>query len=132
MALDPARRRDLHWSHKEKSVARAAFDGALARETAAIRKKAEELLQRSSEPTAVWDVLEFLSKKQRELERTYDYRYSVLTGVFARLLYEGWIAESDLAGLNPEKLELIRRGAGTVRELDALTAQSTATQNLIR
>ena len=103
MALDPARRRDLHWSHKEKSVARAAFDGALARETAAIRKKAEELLQRSSEPTAVWDVLEFLSKKQRELERK----------------YEGWIAESDLAGLNPEKLELIRRGAGTVRELDA-------------
>src|SRR2546426_11407393 len=64
MALDPAGRRDLHWSHKEKSVARAAFDGALARETAAIRKKAEELLQRSSEPTAVWDVLEFLSKKR--------------------------------------------------------------------
>jgi len=75
------------------------------------------LLQRSSEPNAVWDILEFLSKKQRELERKYDYRYSVLTGVFARLLYEGWIAESDLAGLNPEKVELIRRGAGTIREL---------------
>ena len=119
MALDPAARRDFRWSHKEKSVARAAFDGALARETAAIRKKVEELLQRSNEPNAVWDVLEFLSKKQRELEQKYDYRYSVLTGVFARLLYEGWIAESDLAGLNPEKLELIRRGAGTVRELDA-------------
>ena len=117
MALDPAGRRDLNWSHKEKSVARAAFDGALARETAAIRKKAEELLQRSSEPTAVWDVLEFLSKKQREVERKYDYRYSVLTGVFARLLYEGWIAESDLTGLNPEKLELIRRGAELVDTL---------------
>jgi hypothetical protein len=108
MALDPARRRDLNWSHKEKSVARAAFDSALARETSAIRKKVEEMLQRSNEPTAVW-----------ELERKYDYRYSVLTGVFARLLYEGWVAESDLAGLAPEKLELIRRGAGTVRELDA-------------
>jgi len=117
MALDPAGRRDLNWSYKEKSVARAAFDGALARETAAIRKKAEELLQRSSEPTAVWDVLEFLSKKQREVERKYDYRYSVLTGVFARLLYEGWIAESDLTGLNPEKLELIRRGAELVDTL---------------
>ena len=109
----------MTWSHKEKSVARVAFDGALAGETAAIRKKAEELLQRSSEPIAVWDVLEFLSKKQRELERKYDYRYSVLTGVFARLLYEGWIAESDLAGLNPEKLEFILRSAGTVRKLDA-------------
>lgn len=119
MALDPAGRRDLHWSHREKSVARAAFDSALARETAAIRKKVEEMLQRSNEPSAVWDVFEFLFKKKRELERKYDYRYSVLTGVFARLLYEGWVAESDLAGLNPEKLELVRRGAGTVRELDA-------------
>ena len=82
-----------------------------------MRKKVEEMLQRSNEPTAVWDILEFLSRKQRELERKYDYRYSVLTGVFARLLYEGWIAESDLAGLDPEKVELIRRGAGTIREL---------------
>ena len=102
MALDPARRRDLHWSHKEKSVARAAFDGALARETAAIRKKAEELLQRSSEPTAVWDVLEFLSKKQRELERKYDYRYSVLTGVL-RAYY------TKAGSLNPISPDSIRR-----------------------
>jgi hypothetical protein len=43
----------------------------------------------------------------------------VLTGVFARLLAEGWITEKDLVGLGAEKLELIRRGAGTVRELDA-------------
>jgi hypothetical protein len=119
MALDPPGRRELAWSHKEKGVARAAFDSALARETSAIRKKVEEMLQRSNEPTAVWDILEFLSKKQRELDWKYDYRYSVLTGVFARLLCEGWVAESDLAGLAPEKLELIRRGAGTVRELDA-------------
>ena len=32
---------------------------------------------------------------------------------------EGWITEKDLVGLGAEKLELIRRGAGTVRELDA-------------
>jgi len=51
--------------------------------------------------------------------KKYDYRYSVLIGVFARLLYEGWLSEQDLAGLSPEKLELIRRGAGTTRELDA-------------
>jgi hypothetical protein len=119
MALDPAARRELHWSHKEKSVARAAFDSALARENASIRKEVERMLQSSSEASAVWDVLEFLSSKQREIQRKYDYRYSVLTGVFARLLYEGWLYEKDLAGLSPEKLELIRRGAGTARELDA-------------
>ena len=119
MALDPAPRRELHWSHKEKAVARAAFDSALARENASIRREVERMLQGSSEASAVWDVLEFLSSKQRATERKYDYRYSVLTGVFARLLYEGWITEKDLVGLSPEKLELIRRGAGTARELDA-------------
>ena len=120
MALDPAKRHELHWSHKEKSVARAAFDAALARETSAIRKEVEAVLQGSKEPNAVWDILELLSRKQREVERKYDYRYSVLIGVFARLLFEGWIAESDLAGLGAEKLQLIRRSAETVKELDAM------------
>ena len=77
------------------------------------------MLQRSSESSAVWEILEFLRTKQREIERKYDYRYSVLMGVFARLIAEGWVTEKDLIGLDPEKLELIRRGAGTVRELDA-------------
>ena len=35
------------------------------------------------------------------------------------MLYEGWIVESDLAGLSAEKLQLIQRNAETVRELDA-------------
>jgi len=118
MALDPSPRRELHWSHKEKGVARAAFDSALARENASIRREVESLLQRSSEPSAVWDVLELLTTRQRKIERKYDYRYSVLTGVFARLLAEGWLTEKDLVGLGAEKLELIRRGAATVRELD--------------
>jgi hypothetical protein len=75
------------------------------------------MLQRSSEPSAIWDILEFLTTKQREIGRKYDYRYSVLTGVFARLLAEGWISEKDLVGLGADKMELIRHGAGTVREL---------------
>jgi Photoprotection regulator fluorescence recovery protein len=119
MALDPDRLRDLHWSHKEKSIARAAFDDALARENAAIRKEVEAMLQQSNDPTVVWYVHELLSKRHQDLGRKYDYRYSVLIGVFARLLHEGWLAGSDLAGLSPEKLQLIQRGAATVKELDA-------------
>lgn len=119
MALDPSPRRELHWTHKEKSVARAAFDNALARENASIRREVENMLEPSSKPSAVWDILEFLTTKQRDIERKYDYRYSVLTGVFARLLAEGWITEKDLVGLGADKLELIRRGAGIVRKVDA-------------
>lgn len=119
MALDPSPKRQLHWSHKEKGVARAAFDSALGRENASIRREVENMLQRSGEPSAVWDILEFLAARQREIERKYDYRYSVLAGVFARLLAEGWATEKDLAGLDPEKFDLIRCGARTVREIDA-------------
>ena len=93
MALNPSPRRELHWSHKEKGVARAAFDSALARENTSIRREVENMLQRSSGPGAVWDILEFLRTKQREMEWKYDYRYSVLVGVFTRLLAEGWITE---------------------------------------
>ena len=118
MALDPARPREPHWSHGEKKTARVAFDTALARETAAVRKEVEAMLQRSKEAQAVWDVHEFLSKKLRELERKYDYRYSVLVGVFGRLLSEGWITDADLAGLSAQKVELVRRIAGIAKELD--------------
>jgi photoprotection regulator FRP-like protein len=79
----------------------------------------EALLERSAEPSAIWDVHEFLSKKLRVLERKYDYRYSVLAGVFGRLLSEGWLTDADFAGLSPQKLELIHRIAGTAKELDA-------------
>jgi hypothetical protein len=119
MALDPARRRELHWSHGEKKAARTAFDNALARETVSIRREVEALLKQSTEPNVIWDVHEFLSKKLRELQTKYDYRYSVLIGVFGRLLSEGWLTETDLAALSAEKLELIRRIAGLAKELDA-------------
>jgi hypothetical protein len=119
MALDPAGRRELHWSHGEKKAARAAFDNALARETVAIRKEVEALLKRSAEPNAIWDVHELLSKKLRELQAKYDYRYSVLISIFGRLLSEGWLSEADLADLSPEKMELIRRIARLAKELDA-------------
>lgn len=72
MALDPSPRRELHWSHKEKGVARAAFDSALAHESASIGREVENMLQSSSEPSAVWDILAFLGTKQREIQRKYD------------------------------------------------------------
>jgi hypothetical protein len=42
-----------------------------------------------------------------EIERKYDYRYSVLPFVFATLLSEGRISENDLRGLDQGKIELI-------------------------
>lgn len=111
--------RDLDWSHSEKTAARAAFDAAFERECGAIRLEAERMLERRSEPGDVWRVHDYLSHKRLEIDRKYDYRYSVLISVFGRLLAQGWVTEAELSKLNPEKLQLIRRSAATVTEVDA-------------
>jgi Photoprotection regulator fluorescence recovery protein len=59
---------------------------------------------------AIWDLHDYLSKKRREIDSKYDYRYSVLLMVFARLVYEGWLTEDDLSGIGSEKFDIIMRG----------------------
>lgn len=103
--------RDLDWSAGEKKAVRAAFDAAFVRECNAIRREAESMFQRTPDAAGVWRVHDYLSEKRREVDRKYDYRYSVLISVFGRLLSEGWVTEADLAKLKLEKLELIRRNA---------------------
>ena len=99
--------RDLYWSPAEKKIARAAFDTALAREKAAARRSVEVLLQQSDDPNQIWEIQRFLQEKRRDLDEKYDYRYSVLTRVFRRLVNEGWLRPADLSGLGTDKLALI-------------------------
>ncbi len=51
------------------------------------------------------------TKRRREIDDKYDYSYSVLTLVFARLMYDGWLKPEDLAGISDDKLQEIRRVA---------------------
>jgi hypothetical protein len=44
-------------------------------------------------------------------DRKYDFRYSVLVSVLGRLLAEGWLRETDIAQLKPEKIAQIKRSA---------------------
>ena len=77
------------------------------------------MLRGSAEPEEIWRIDDFLSERRREFERKYDFRYSVLIGVFGRLLYEGWVTEADLAGLKADKLEFVRTIAAMNRQRDA-------------
>ena len=36
----------------------------------------------------LWDLEHYLTERRKEIDRKYDYRYSQLTQVFGRLLYE--------------------------------------------
>jgi hypothetical protein len=101
-------RHEPTWSHSEKAIARSVFDAALGRELHEVigeaKRRANHILQSSD----LWDLEHYLTERRREIDRKYDYRYSQLTNVFGRLLYEGRIREDELRGLREDKLKPIR------------------------
>jgi hypothetical protein len=64
-----------------------------------------------AEPHEMWSIQEYLARKQREIDRKYDYRYSQLHLVFAQLIRQGRVQQAQLAGLSEEKRADIWRSA---------------------
>ena len=102
---------ELKWSTAEKTVARRAFDLALGRELEAVVGEAKDRAAKLQEPAELWELERWLTERRREIDRKYDYRYSVLLLVFATLLREGNLSEDDLTGLAQDKVDDICRGA---------------------
>jgi hypothetical protein len=100
--------REMKWSPAEKAVARNAFDLALSRELEAVIREARNRAARISEASELWDLERWLTHRRQQIDRTYDFRYSVLPIVFATLLRDGRLSEEDLRGLAPDKLDSIR------------------------
>ena len=102
---------DFKWSHTEKIVARRAFDLALRNELQATINEAKRRAAKIEEPSELWELEEWLAERRLDVNRRYDYRYSVLPVVLAHLVRDGHLKEIDLEGLQPENLEYIRRGS---------------------
>src|SRR5207253_5854730 len=96
------------WSRSEKAVARTAFDAALGRELHEVIQKAKQMANEIQQSSDLWDLEHYLTERRKEIERKYDYRYSQLTHVFGRLLYEKRLREEELRGLAEDKLRSIR------------------------
>jgi hypothetical protein len=103
--------RNISWTPNERKVARKAFDQAFERHCASIKAEAEKMIANVAAPSDIWRVHDYLSQRRRTVVALYDYRYSVLLDVFARLLCDGWLVEADLAGLAEDKIDRIKRGA---------------------
>ena len=99
---------DMTWSRSEKAIARKAFDAALQRELHELMQEAGEIAGQIKLPSDLWDLQEYLSQRRKEIDRKYDYRYSQLTQVFGRLLYETRVSEEELRGFSKDKLKTIR------------------------
>jgi len=107
------------WSRSEKAVARTAFDAALKRELQEVMQETKQMANQISEPVDLWDLEHYLTQRRKEIDRKYDYRYSQLTQVFGKLLYESRPGEEDLRGLREDKLKSIRSFAKFLAEMDA-------------
>lgn len=99
------------WTQAEKKIARRAFEKAFELQCAAITAETKRMIASAADPSDIWRVHEYRSEQRRTADQIYDYRYSVLLEVFARLLRDGWLTEADLAGLRKEKIEQIKLGA---------------------
>ena len=70
------------WSPSEKAVAHKAFDKALENELQAVIIEVKTRASKIEEPEELWELEDYLMKRRKEINRLYDYRYSVLTEVF--------------------------------------------------
>lgn len=107
--------RGVSWSASEKKIARKAYDAAFERQCRAVTAEAKRMLENVSEPAEIWRVHDYLTERRRDVSRVYHFSYSDLDIVFSRLMSDGWLTEADLAGLRPEKIANIRRGAEVFR-----------------
>ncbi len=96
------------WSRSEKVIARTAFDAALGRELHEVIREAKKMASQIQQSSDLWELEYYLTQRRKEIDRKYDYRYSQLTNVFGRLLYERRLREEELRGLREDKLEPIR------------------------
>ena len=103
------------WSKSEKAIARKAFDAALGRELHEVIQEARKMASQIQQSSNLWDLEHYLTERRKEINRKYDYRYSQLTHVFGKLLYENRLREEELRGLQEDKLNSIRSVAHSWR-----------------
>jgi len=99
---------DRKWSASEKKSARRAFEAALESALAGVMAEFKAKAAAAATPSDMWDVGNWLHRRRREIDELFDYRYSQLPCVFARLVLEGYLDEQRLAGLSEDKLEEVR------------------------
>lgn len=100
---------ESNWSKTEKTAARNAFNKAYRGECEEIAAKLQEKVASIKEPADIWRIHDYLTDQRADISDKYDYRYSVLIFVFARLIREGRLKESDLAGIDEDKMAMIER-----------------------
>jgi hypothetical protein len=99
---------ELRWTRTEKIIAKRAFEKCYQKECEALLTRLKEKIASADKPSDLWLIHDFLTEELKKIKDKYDYRYSILILVFARLLKEGWLQEFDLDGIEDDKIEKIK------------------------
>jgi hypothetical protein len=99
---------DLKWSSSEKRIARRAYEAALEAALGQVMTEFKARAAAAATPSDMWAIEDYLRRRRRELDEMFDYRYSQLPFVFARLIASNLLDETRLAGLSEEKLAIMR------------------------
>lgn len=99
--------RDVKWNQTEKKVARAAFDKGRDSYFQKLYKEIQKKANALSEPKDIWQLQEFIKKKDKETDQLLDFRYGVLPIVLAGMITRKLLSIDELEGLNEEKIEII-------------------------
>lgn len=108
---------NLKWSESEKKLSRRIFEAALETELNEVMAEFKSKAAAAATPEAMWALEEYLNQKRREINGKYDYRYSQLPFVFARLVCEGRVREEQLSGLSNDKRSTIQQRAEALRSI---------------
>lgn len=99
---------NFDWSASEKKIARRAYDRALEKRLSAFIAEFKRRAAAVSAASEIWDIQDYVREEGKDIDMVFNYRYSQLITVFARLIHEGLMTEGDLAGLQADKLDAIR------------------------
>ena len=104
----PSAMAHLTWSQTEKAIARKVFESALRQELESVVRETKEMAAKIKQVSDVWELEQYLTQRRKEIDREYDYRYSVLPEVFGHLIRKGRVRQEDLQGLREDKLDYIQ------------------------
>ncbi len=93
------------WSRQEKIIAKKAFK--LAQERRSQRLVDQIKAAHVSSLDEAWVLFEMLNETKKDMQVSFDYQnlHTQLDAIFPRLLYDGLLSISELAGLSSVRLE---------------------------
>ncbi len=100
---------NLDWSPCEKTIARAAYDAAVAAALAQVMAELKRRAEAVRTPSDMSALEAYLRDARRDIDAIFIYSYPKLPGVFAYAIHKGYLDEGRLSGLAEDKLSAIRR-----------------------